>query len=90
MLELGPDADRLSRRDRRYADGIADVLVTVGPLAAAMAREFHGEHHHAADAGAAAQCCCGLMRRGDVGARQGSNGVGLKLVCETLTAVTPA
>lgn len=90
MLELGPAAERYHRELGRYAGGIADVLVTVGPLAAAMADVFAGEHHVSADAAAAAALLPQLLRAGDVVLVKGSLGVGLKLVCETLTAGAPA
>ncbi len=90
MLELGPSADGYHREIGRYAHGIADVLVTVGPLAESMADEFDGEHHVTADAAAAAELLPGLLRSGDAVLVKASNGVGLKLVCETLTAATMA
>ena len=90
MLELGPGAERFHREIGAYADGIADVLVTVGPLAAAMSDEFHGERHQAHDASSAAALLMDLLRPGDVVLVKGSNGVGLKLVCETLMTAAPA
>jgi UDP-N-acetylmuramoyl-tripeptide--D-alanyl-D-alanine ligase len=86
MLELGPEAERYHREIGRHADRVADVLVTVGPLAAAMAEEFGGERHVLADAQAAAALVPELLRAGDVVLVKASNGVGLKLVCETLSA----
>ncbi len=90
MLELGPTAERYHREIGAYADGVADVLVTVGPLAAAMADEFQSEHHHSADAAAAAALLSEIVRPGDVVLVKASNGVGLRLVCETLMAAAPA
>jgi UDP-N-acetylmuramoyl-tripeptide--D-alanyl-D-alanine ligase len=90
MLELGPTAERYHREIGRHAAGIADVLIAVGPLAASMADEFAGEAHRAADAATAAELLPELLRAGDVVLVKASNGVGLKLVCETLTAATPA
>jgi UDP-N-acetylmuramoyl-tripeptide--D-alanyl-D-alanine ligase len=90
MLELGPDAERFHVEVGRQADMVADVLVTVGPLAAAMARQFHGEHHHAADAGAAAELVPTLLREGDVVLVKASLGVGLRRVCDALSAGAPA
>ncbi|MDE3131868.1 MAG: UDP-N-acetylmuramoyl-tripeptide--D-alanyl-D-alanine ligase, partial [Acidobacteriota bacterium] len=90
MLELGADAERYHREIGRYAGGAADVLVAVGPLAACMAEEFAGEAHLAADARAAAGLLSGLLRAGDVVLVKASNGVGLQLVCERLTAATAA
>jgi UDP-N-acetylmuramoyl-tripeptide--D-alanyl-D-alanine ligase len=90
MLELGPGAEAFHREIGRYAGTVADVLVTVGPLAATMAEEFPAEHHTAADAQATAELLPGLLRRGDVVLVKASNGVGLKRVCEMLAAVTAA
>ena len=86
MLELGPTAESYHREIGHYANGIADVLVTVGPLAAAMADQFAGESHNAPDAAAAAELLPDLLRSGDVVLVKASNGVGLRRVCETLTA----
>ncbi len=90
MLELGPMAERYHREIGAYADGVADVLVTVGPLAATMADEFEAEHHHSPDAAAAATLLAEIVRPGDVVLVKASNGVGLKLVCERLMAAAPA
>jgi UDP-N-acetylmuramoyl-tripeptide--D-alanyl-D-alanine ligase len=90
MLELGTDAQRYHRETGAHADDTVDLLVTVGPLAAAMAAGFHGEHHHAADAEAAARLVPALLRSGDAVLVKGSNRVGLKLVSDTLAAATPA
>lgn len=90
MLELGPEAERYHREIGAHAGAVADILVTVGPLAAAMAPEFGGEQHRAPDAAAAASLLGELVRSGDVVLVKGSNGVGLKLVCEALMAATPA
>ncbi|HWD69101.1 MAG TPA: UDP-N-acetylmuramoyl-tripeptide--D-alanyl-D-alanine ligase [Solirubrobacteraceae bacterium] len=88
MLELGPEAEAHHREIGLHARGIADVLVTVGPLAAAMAEEFNGESHVLADAATAAALLPDLLRSGDAVLVKASNGVGLKLVCERLTRVT--
>jgi UDP-N-acetylmuramoyl-tripeptide--D-alanyl-D-alanine ligase len=90
MLELGPEAERYHREIGRHADRVADVLITVGPLAAAMAEEFRGERHVLADARAAAELVPKLLRAGDVVLVKASNGVGLGLVCETLNAAVMA
>jgi UDP-N-acetylmuramoyl-tripeptide--D-alanyl-D-alanine ligase len=90
MLELGATAERYHREIGRYAGGIADVLVTVGPLAASMADVFEAEHHVTPDATAAAALLPQLLRAGDVVLVKGSLGVGLKLVCETLAATALA
>jgi UDP-N-acetylmuramoyl-tripeptide--D-alanyl-D-alanine ligase len=90
MLELGPDGKRFHKQIGEYADGIADVLLTVGTLASAMAAGFNGEHHHEPDAPAAAALLPTLLHPDDVVLVKASNGVGLKLVCETLAATMPA
>ena len=90
MLELGPTAESYHRAIGRHANGIADVLVTVGSLAAAMADQFAGESHNAPDAAAAAELLPDLLRSGDVVLVKASNGVGLRRVCETLTAAAIA
>src|SRR4051794_10349386 len=86
MLELGPSELDFHREIGRHARerGI-DVLVTVGPLAAAMADEFAGgELHAAADAAEAADMTAGLVRDGDTVLVKASRGVGLEVVAETL------
>jgi UDP-N-acetylmuramoyl-tripeptide--D-alanyl-D-alanine ligase len=90
MLELGPDGPAYHLQIGAYADRIADVLVTVGPLAAGMGAAFDGEHHHVHDARAAAELVPTLLRSGDLVLVKASNGVGLKLVCETLSAAATA
>jgi UDP-N-acetylmuramoyl-tripeptide--D-alanyl-D-alanine ligase len=90
MLELGPDARAYHAQIGAYADAVADLLVTVGPLAAGMGSAFDGEHHHARDAREAAELVPALLRGGDVVLVKASNGVGLKLVCETLSAAATA
>jgi UDP-N-acetylmuramoyl-tripeptide--D-alanyl-D-alanine ligase len=90
MLELGLDAERYHREIGASANDTLDLLVTVGPLAAVMATDFRGEHHHAADAEAATLLVPTLLRPGDVVLVKASNGIGLKLVCDTLTAVATA
>jgi UDP-N-acetylmuramoyl-tripeptide--D-alanyl-D-alanine ligase len=86
MLELGPDAPRFHAEIGAHADQRADVLVTVGPLSEAMAPPFHGEYHHAADAAEASELVRQLLHDGDFVLVKASNGVGLRQVCETLTA----
>jgi UDP-N-acetylmuramoyl-tripeptide--D-alanyl-D-alanine ligase len=90
MLELGAEAERYHGEIGAHANDTVDLLVTVGPLAAVMAADFQGEHHHATDAEAAARLVPTLIRPGDLLLVKASNGVGLKLVCDTLTAVTTA
>jgi UDP-N-acetylmuramoyl-tripeptide--D-alanyl-D-alanine ligase len=86
MLELGPRAPEFHREVGRDADRIGvGLLVTVGPLAAAMAPEFSGEVHSVADAAEAAALVPTLLRGGDVVLVKGSRGVGLEVVCRALT-----
>ncbi|MFL5828719.1 MAG: UDP-N-acetylmuramoyl-tripeptide--D-alanyl-D-alanine ligase [Solirubrobacteraceae bacterium] len=85
MLELGPDersyhvviGEHAARTD-------VDVLVTVGPLASAMADGFDGEVHATRDAGEAAALLPDLVEPGDVVLVKASRGVGLELVCGAL------
>ncbi len=87
MLELGPDERRYHAEIGSHASTLAtDVLVTVGPLAQAMADGFAGEVHAAADAAGAASLVPGLLRHGDVVLVKASRGVGLELVCQALAA----
>ncbi len=79
MLELGPDAERFHAEIGDYARERADVLVTVGPLAAAM-----GGDHATADAAEAAALVQDLLEPGDTVLVKGSRGVGLEAVAETL------
>ena len=85
MLELGPDEVALHQAIGEHAavSGV-DVLVTVGPLAAAMAEPFGGEAHAVADAPAAAQLAAGLVQPGDLVLVKASRGVGLEVVAEAL------
>jgi UDP-N-acetylmuramoyl-tripeptide--D-alanyl-D-alanine ligase len=87
MLELGPDERdyHLQVGERADASGV-DVLVTVGPLAAAIAERFDGETYAVADAGEAAALVPELLAPGDVVLIKGSRGVGLELVTEALAA----
>lgn len=92
MLELGDE-----RRDYHLALGAlaqragVELLVTVGPEAAAIAERFAGLTEVLPDANQAAQTIPGLLERGDLVLIKGSLGVGLKAVCTALGAgVTPA
>jgi UDP-N-acetylmuramoyl-tripeptide--D-alanyl-D-alanine ligase len=84
MLELGPGALDFHREVGAHAAERADVLITVGPLAAAMAETFPGPSRRAADAAEATQVVRGLLRAGDVVLVKASNGVQLRQVCEAL------
>jgi UDP-N-acetylmuramoyl-tripeptide--D-alanyl-D-alanine ligase len=79
MLELGPDERRFHEEIGDYARERADVLVTVGPRAAAMRGD-----HAAPDAAAAAPLVAGLVRPGDTILVKASRGVGLEAVAEAL------
>jgi UDP-N-acetylmuramoyl-tripeptide--D-alanyl-D-alanine ligase len=85
MLELG-EGEREFHRDvgEQAATSGVDVLVTVGPRAAAMAERFAGSVRSVADATEAAALVPALLRPGDVVLVKGSRGVGLELVCRAL------
>jgi len=91
MLELGSDELAFHREIGRHAAqrGV-DVLVTVGPLGAAMADEFDGETHAARDAAQAAQVTAELLADGDTVLVKASRGVGLEAVAEKLAERTVA
>ncbi len=87
MLELGPDERAFHVDIGEHADATnLDLLVTVGPLAAAMLDSFHGEAYAVAGAAEAAAILPELLQPRDVVLVKGSRGVGLELVCQTLTA----
>jgi UDP-N-acetylmuramoyl-tripeptide--D-alanyl-D-alanine ligase len=81
MLELGPDEAAYHEEIGAYARDRADVLVTVGPLAAHMRGD-----QAAPDAVAAGELVRGLMRPGDTILLKASRGVGLQAVAEALGA----
>ncbi len=87
MLELGSAAREFHVEAGRHAaaSGV-DVLVTVGPLAEAMAEGFGGEVHAVASAAEAAALVRELVAPGDAVLVKGSRGVGLELVCSSLIA----
>jgi UDP-N-acetylmuramoyl-tripeptide--D-alanyl-D-alanine ligase len=85
MLELGP-AEReyhAAIGEHAAAAGV-DLLVTVGPLAAAMSERFGGAIRSVSSAAEAAELVPTLVRPGDAVLVKGSRGVGLELVCRTL------
>jgi UDP-N-acetylmuramoyl-tripeptide--D-alanyl-D-alanine ligase len=87
MLELGPaEREFHAELGEQAAAAGADVLVTVGPLAASIADRFGGETHSVADAGEAAMVVPELLAPGDVVLVKASRGVGLELVCRALGA----
>jgi UDP-N-acetylmuramoyl-tripeptide--D-alanyl-D-alanine ligase len=91
MLELGPQAREFHLEIARHADRLGiEVLVTVGPLAAAMAPAFMREVHSVADARAAARLVPTVLRDGDVVLVKGSRGVGLEAVCQAVSAAVTA
>ena len=82
MLELGPGEERFHKEIGAYArDRGVDLLVTVGPRAAAMDGD-----QAVADAAEAAALLPELLEDGDTVLVKGSRGVGLEIVAETLAA----
>jgi UDP-N-acetylmuramoyl-tripeptide--D-alanyl-D-alanine ligase len=89
MLELGAAEAELHREVGAAAEAAGvDVLVTVGPRAAAMLDTFDGESYAVADAEEAAALAGELVGPGDVMLVKGSRGVGLEVVADALQAVT--
>jgi UDP-N-acetylmuramoyl-tripeptide--D-alanyl-D-alanine ligase len=91
MLELGPGARDFHLEVGREAQRLGvDVLVTVGPLAAAMASQFSREAYSVTDAAEAAALVPTLLREGDEVLVKGSLSVGLEAVCRALTGAVVA
>jgi UDP-N-acetylmuramoyl-tripeptide--D-alanyl-D-alanine ligase len=87
MLELGAEELALHREvGEEAARSGVQVLVAVGPRAAAMLETFGGEAHAVPDAEAAAALVRELIAPGDLVLVKGSNGVGLSVVAERLLA----
>jgi UDP-N-acetylmuramoyl-tripeptide--D-alanyl-D-alanine ligase len=87
MLELGPDERSFHAEIGAAADAAdVDVLITVGPLAAAMTERFDGEAYPVADATEAAALLPELLAPGDAVLVKASRGVGLEVVCRALEA----
>jgi UDP-N-acetylmuramoyl-tripeptide--D-alanyl-D-alanine ligase len=85
MLELGREARSYHAEVGELANRAGvDLLVTVGPLATAIAERFDGEAVSVGDAQEAAAIVPGLVRAGDYVLVKGSLGVGLKAVCVAL------
>lgn len=88
MLELGPAEREYHEQIGEHANSAGvDLLITVGPLAAAMADGFHSDVHCVADANEAAALLPELLESGDAVLVKASRGVGLELVCQALQAV---
>ncbi len=87
MLELGPEERSFHVELGEYASrsGV-ELLVTVGPLAAAMGERFEHEILSVADAAEAAAVAPELLEDGDVVLVKASRGIGLELVCKALRA----
>jgi UDP-N-acetylmuramoyl-tripeptide--D-alanyl-D-alanine ligase len=85
MLELGPQETEFHAAIGEHAKAAGvDLLVTVGPRAAAMTEGFGGEAHSVLDAAEAAELVPSLIRPGDLVLVKASRGVGLELVCTAL------
>jgi len=86
MLELGTGEAEAHREVGAHAarTGV-DVLVTVGPRAAAMTDRFGGEAHSVPDAAAAASLARELLEPGDLVLVKASRGIGLEAVAEALS-----
>jgi UDP-N-acetylmuramoyl-tripeptide--D-alanyl-D-alanine ligase len=85
MLELGPAEREHHREIGAYAAAAGvDLLVTVGPRAAAMTDAFDGEAYAVPDAQEAAALMPELIQAGDLVLVKGSRGVGLEVVTQAL------
>ncbi|HET6865768.1 MAG TPA: UDP-N-acetylmuramoyl-tripeptide--D-alanyl-D-alanine ligase [Solirubrobacteraceae bacterium] len=91
MLELGPtERDFHLELGEDAARSGVELLVTVGPRAAAMAERYDGEVRSVPDAAAAAELVPELVRPGDIVLVKGSFAVGLEVVCRALSVRDPA
>jgi UDP-N-acetylmuramoyl-tripeptide--D-alanyl-D-alanine ligase len=85
MLELGAGEAEHHREIGAYAAGAGvELLVAVGPRAAAMVDTFGGDARAVDDAQEAAALARELVGPGDVVLVKGSRGVGLEVVAEAL------
>jgi UDP-N-acetylmuramoyl-tripeptide--D-alanyl-D-alanine ligase len=85
MLELGDgERDFHAQIGAQARTAGVDLLITVGPQAAAMSDTFGGITHRARSAAEAAELVPPLLRQGDVVLVKGSRAVGLELVCRAL------
>jgi UDP-N-acetylmuramyl pentapeptide synthase len=87
MLELGPDEHRFHEEIGAYARAAGvDLLVTVGPLAAAMGPAFGGTTVAVDRAADVVGALRPLLRSGDTVLVKASRGVGLEVVAQGLAA----
>jgi UDP-N-acetylmuramoyl-tripeptide--D-alanyl-D-alanine ligase len=87
MLELGPDEVRFHEEIGAHARAVGvDLLVTVGPLAAAMGPAFGGEVVAVPAAADVAATLKPRLAPGDTVLVKASRGVGLEVVAEGLAA----
>lgn len=87
MLELGPDEVRFHQEIGAHARAAGvDLLVTVGPLAAAMGPEFGGEAITVDRAADVAAALTPRLADGDTVLVKASRGVGLEVVAKELAA----
>jgi len=87
MLELGPDEQRFHEEIGAHARAAGvELLVTVGPRAAAMGPAFGGEVHAVATAAEALTALPALLHDGDTVLVKGSRGVGLEVIATGLAA----
>ncbi len=85
MLELGPGEQAFHAEvGAQAAQAGVELLITVGPRAAAMSERFAGSVRSVEDAAEAATVVPELLHQGDVVLVKGSRGVGLELVCRAL------
>ncbi len=90
MLELGAHSPALHREIGEFASRAGvDLLVAVGPAAAAIADSFAGESRRAADAREAAALLPALLREGDTVLLKASRGIGLERVGDALLEREP-
>jgi UDP-N-acetylmuramoyl-tripeptide--D-alanyl-D-alanine ligase len=85
MLELGPDERRFHEEIGVHARAAGvDLLVTVGPRAAAMGPAFGGDVRAVDTAGAALTLLPDLLHDGDTVLVKASRGVGLEVIAQGL------
>jgi UDP-N-acetylmuramoyl-tripeptide--D-alanyl-D-alanine ligase len=87
MLELGPDEVRFHEEIGAYAGAVGlDLLITVGPLAAAMGPAFGGQTVSVERADDVVGALRPLLAPGDIVLVKASRGVGLEVVAQGLAA----